>query len=95
MSCQWVSQVSNLHAQVVRSLFGVCACWTDVEFAQSLTVGLRLALLDVRSQFYEVLVSAVVVGLLLCSHVIHHDFQCDGNLRIYFNNCILPTVLIQ
>ena len=77
----------------MRSLFGVCACSTDVEFAQSLTVGLSLALLDVRSRFYEVLVSAVVVGLLLCSHVID-VFQCDGNLRIYFNNCILPTVVL-
>ena len=75
---EWVSPVSNLLAQLVRSLFGVCACWTDVEFAQSLTVGLRLAFLDVRSQFYEVLVSAVVVGLLLCSHVCTMIFSAMG-----------------
>lgn len=78
----------------MRSLFDVCACWTDVEFAQSLTVGLRLAFLDVRSRFYEVLVSAVVVELLLYSHVMHHDFQCDENVRICLNSCILPTVVL-
>ena len=76
MPYQWVSQVSNLLAQLVRSLFGVCACWTDVEFAKSLNVGLRLALLDVGSRFYKVLVSAVVVGLLLvCSHVCPMTFS--------------------
>ena len=93
MSCQWVSQVSNLlHPHFVRSLFGVCACWTDVEFAKSLNVGLRLALLDVGSRFYKVLVSAVVVGLLLvCSHVCPMTFSVT---RMYANGRILPTVVL-